>query len=160
MPGPDRLRLELVSVVTADPDPPGDLTLLFTLGAARSLADPAAAVAAARQWSRYVGVIANDTGAVDRFCRRHGIENDYDPRDWDKWAGTEAIREATDTPRHVLVGTSRADRQLASVTGWEYRSIEEAANRAEWELGDPGVGDVADDGPIRRLRRWIHDRIR
>ncbi|MFC6753875.1 DUF7124 domain-containing protein [Halorubrum tibetense] len=146
-----------MSVVTTDPDSGGELTLLFSLGAVRSLSDPAAAVTDAREWSRYVGVIANDANAVDRFCRRHGIENDYALRDWDKTVTTGEIREATDTPRHVFVGTSDADRRLATDTGWEYRSIEEAAEKAGWTLGDPAdrVTDT-DAGPFERIRRWIH----
>lgn len=149
-----------MSVVTADPDPGGELTLLFTLGAVRSLADPAAAVADAREWSRYVGVIANDANAVDRFCRRHGLENDYALRDWDKTVTTGEIREATDTPRHVFVGTSDADRRLATDTGWEYQSIEEAARKAGWTLGDPSDHVAgADAGPLGRLRRWLRERL-
>lgn len=137
----------------------GELTLLFSLSAARSLSDPAAAFEDARRWSRYVGVIANDTDAVDEFVRRHGIENDFELRAWDKWGTTEAIREATETPRHVFVGASREDRRLADATEWEFRTITDAAEKAGWELGDPGRGHEA-TGVIGRLRRLLKKRLR
>ncbi|MBP1922917.1 hypothetical protein J2751_001933 [Halorubrum alkaliphilum] len=132
-------------------DRKGELTLLFTLSAARTLADPAGAFEDARRWSRYVGVIANDTDAVDEFVRRHGIENDFELREWDKWGTTEAIREATGTPRHVFVGTSREDRRLADATEWEFRTVADAAEKAGWELGEPGRRHES-GGIIDRIR--------
>lgn len=127
----------------------GDVTLLFTLGAARTFADPATVFDDARRWSRFVGVIANDTAAVDAFVRRHGVENDFELRDWDKWGTMAAILEATDTPRHVLVGTKRPDRRLASTVGWEYRTAREAAEKAGWERDDPlpDGSDLDDSAP-------------
>ncbi len=136
----------------------GELTLLFTLSAARTLADPAGAFADARRWSRYVGVIANDTTAVEGFVRRHGIENDFELRAWDKWGTTEAIREATATPRHVFVGTSREDRRLADATGWEFRTVTDAAEKAGWELTDPSRRHE-NTGILRRIRRFINSRF-
>lgn len=139
-------------------DREGELTLLFTLSAARTLSDPASAFEDARRWSRHVGVIANDTGAVDEFVRRHGVENDFELRAWDKWGTTEAIREATETPRHVLVGTSRTDRRLAEAAEWEFRTVTDAADRAGWELGDPDR-DHGDVGFLRRVRRFLLERL-
>jgi len=156
----------------ATDDREGDLTLLFTLGAVRSLSDPAAAVAEAREWSRYVGIVANDASAVGTFTRRHGIENDCRLRSWDKWGTVRDLHEATDTPRHVFVGTTDADRRVATRVGWEFRTVEEAAGRAGWRLGDPeasadGDGsdgrkgkDGTDGGPWVRLRRYVRERLR
>ncbi|WP_149783431.1 DUF7124 domain-containing protein [Halorubrum aquaticum] len=136
------------------------MTLVFTLGAARSLADPAAAFADARRWSAHVGVVANDTSAVDAFCDRHDLENDYALRDWDKWGTLADVRESTDTPRHVFVGTSGEDRRLADTVGWEFRTAREAAERAGWELGNPDPPDrEADAGILTRLRRAVLDRL-
>ncbi|SNR55870.1 DUF7124 domain-containing protein [Halorubrum vacuolatum] len=144
-------------------DRDGKLTLLFSLGAMRSLADPAAAVTDARRWSRYVGVVANDAAEVHTFCRTHGIDNDYALRSWDKAGLVQDLYEGIDTPRHVFVGTTAADRRVAIQAGWEYRPIEEAAERAGWDLGDPSVttgADDGDDGLFARLRRWIRGRLR
>lgn len=141
----------------ADPTEVAELTLLFSLGAARSLADPAAAFADARSWSAHVGVIANDTRAVEAFVDRHGVENDYTIRRWDKWGTMEAIREATDTPRHVFVGTGRTDRQIADATDWEYRPVREAAELAGWERRDP-ANRTSRDSRLSRLRGLVRDR--
>ena len=148
-----------MTLVPSADDRTGDVTLLFTLGAARSFADPPAVFADARRWSRYVGLISNDTAAVDAFARRHGVENDFELRNWDKWGTMEAILEATDTPRHVLVGTKRQDRRLAGAAGWEYRTAREAAEKADWELGDPDADGSDDDArSTRRFRRALRDR--
>ncbi len=142
--------IRTVTVVPPADGRRGDVTLLFTLGAARSVAAPAAAFDDARRWSRYVGIIANDTAAVDAFTRRHAVENDFELRDWDKWGTMEAILGATDTPRHVLVGTKRQDRRLAGTVGWEYRTAREAAEKAGWELGDSSRSDSDPGGSIPR----------
>lgn len=136
-----------------------ELTLLFTLSAARSLSDPGEAFADARRWSRHVGVIANDTAAVEEFLRRHGIDNDYELRAWDKWATMETIRESTETPRHVFIGTARTDRRLADATDWEFKTVREAADRAGWDLGEPDRGG-GNAGLLDRLRRFVGGRLR
>jgi hypothetical protein len=135
----------------------GELTLVLSLGAARRLADPEAAFAEARRWSRYVGVVANDADAVERFVREHGVENDYALRNWDKWGTLGDIYAEADTPRHVFVGTSPSDRRVATHVGFEYRSIREAAERADWELAEPRSAD--DSGLLGRLRRAVIDRL-
>ena len=136
----------------------GELTLVLSLGAARRLADPAAAFAEARRWSRYVGIVANDADAVKRFVREHGVENDYALRNWDKWGTLGDIHDEATTPRHVFVGTSPSDRRVATHVGFEYRSIGEAAEQADWELADPGSSE--ESGLIGRLRRAVSDRLR
>ena len=135
----------------------GELTLVLSLGAARRLADPAAAFAEARRWSRYVGVVANDAEAVERFVRDHGVENDYALRNWDKWGTLGDVHAEADTPRHVFVGTSASDRRVATHVGFEYRPIREAAEKAGWELSEPG--STGDSGLLARLRRAVSDRF-
>jgi hypothetical protein len=136
----------------------GELTLVLSLGAARRLADPAAAFAEARRWSRYVGIVANDADAVERFVRDRGVENDYALRNWDKWGTLGDIHDEATTPRHVFVGTSPSDRRVATHVGFEYRSIREAAEQADWVLGEPESDE--ESGLIGRLRRAVSDRLR
>ncbi|WP_435074647.1 DUF7124 domain-containing protein [Halorubrum sp. HHNYT27] len=136
----------------------GELTLVLSLGAARQLADPAAAFAEARRWSRYVGIVANDADAVERFVSEHGIENDYALRNWDKWGTLCDVYAEADTPRYVFVGTTAADRRVATHVGFEYRSIREAAEKADWALSAPDSRE--DTGIIGRLRRAVSDRLR
>jgi hypothetical protein len=135
----------------------GELTLVLSLGAARRLADPEGAFAEARRWSRYVGIVANDAEAVERFVREQGVANDYALRNWDKWGTLGDIYAQADTPRHVFVGTSASDRRVATHVGFEYRSISEAAERADWELAEPGSADGS--GLLGRLRRAVSDRL-
>jgi hypothetical protein len=112
----------------------GELTLAFSLSAARRLSDPAGAFAEAREWSRHVGVVGNDADEVAAFVDDHGLQQDYDPGDRDKWLLMEEIREETHTPRHMFVGTNVEDRRIADYTGWEFEDVTEAAEKADWEL--------------------------
>jgi hypothetical protein len=123
------------------------MTLVFTLAAIETFADPASVVAEARGWSRYVGVVANDADAAAAFCDEHGVEPDFDTGDADKWLATEEIGKTTATPRHVFVGTSVGDRRIADHLGWEYRTVEAVAEKADWTL----ARDEASDGPLGRL---------
>jgi hypothetical protein len=120
--------------VVVDSEGGGEMTLVFSLSAARRLADPAAAFAEAREWSQHVGVVSNDADDVAAFVDDHGLQQDYDLGDSDKWLLMETIREETHTPRHMFVGTSVEDRRIADYTGWEFEDVTEAAEKADWEL--------------------------
>ena len=142
----------------------GDVTLVFSLGAARSLADPAAAFSDARRWSRHVGIVANEADEVAAFARDHGVENDYALTSWDKWGTLADVREESAGPRCVFVGTTRADKRVATETGYEFLRIDEAAEKAGWELSEPGTGarSSARSGATGRLaavRRALRDAL-
>ena len=153
--------------MTLDVDPDrasertGEVTLVFSLGAARTLADPASAFDDAREWSRYVGVVANEADAVASFLRDNGLVNDYALRKWDKWGTLGDIYDETDTPRHVFVGTSSADERVATSVGFEFLTVGEAAEKAGWELSEPGPSEPEGAGGlVDRLRRAVADRLR
>ncbi|KKF39468.1 hypothetical protein FK85_28375 [Halorubrum saccharovorum] len=143
-------------------DRTGEVTLVLSLGAARRLADPQAAVADAREWSRYVGVVANDAEAVERFVREAGVENDYALRNWDKWGTLGDIHEQSDAPRAAFVGTSAANRRVAIHVGFEYVPIDEAAEKAGWELSEPERASRESGGGsglVDRLWRTVRERL-
>lgn len=112
------------------------LTLAFSLSALERFADPAAVLEDAREWSRHVGVIANDTDAVETFVRDHDLWIDFDPGGRDKWLALSEVHEATATRRHVFVGVTDDDRRAATHTDWEFVAVSEAARKAEWTLAD------------------------
>ncbi|MGQ3329713.1 MULTISPECIES: DUF7124 domain-containing protein [Halorubrum] len=143
-----------------DPDPvdrTGEVTLVLSLGAARRLAEPEATLADAREWSRHVGIVANDADAVERFVRETGVENDYALRNWDKWGTLEDVYEETDAPRAVFVGASDANRRVATHVGFEYLSIDEAAEKADWALSEPERSSQS--GIVGRLWRAVEKRL-
>lgn len=129
-------------------DGDGEMTLAFTLSAIERFESPAEVFADARTWSRHVGIVANDTDAVERFVADHGLRQDFELGERDKWLAAEEIREATDTPRHVFVGTTVEDRRVADHTGWEYRRVQEAADAAGWDLA---ADETANTPPAERL---------
>lgn len=112
----------------------GEMTLVFALSALRELDDPAAAIADAREWSRYVAVVGRNEVVVESFLADHDIDPDFEFTDDDKWETMERLRTTTPTPRHVFVGVTDGDRTLASHLDWEYRPVSEAASKADWGL--------------------------
>ncbi|QLH79540.1 hypothetical protein HZS55_20580 [Halosimplex rubrum] len=133
--------------IAAEGDRSSEMTLAFELAAIEQFADPKRVFADAREWSRYVGVVANDTDAVVEFVADHDLAQDFELGDRDIWLTMEGIRESSDAPRHVFVGTTPEDRRIADATGWEYRTPAEVADAAGWSLGgdDGGPGSAGSD---------------
>ncbi|MFB6354065.1 MAG: hypothetical protein ABEJ92_08270 [Halobacteriales archaeon] len=127
------------------------MTLAFELSALRALADPAEAVADARQWTEYLGIVSDEpTYAVTNFARKRRIRQDFFSGPKDKGESLAAVREQFDTDRHVFVGTSDADAALAAEHGWEYQPVEDAADAAGWALAtDEQADDAASEGAAR-----------
>lgn len=144
--------------IATERDGHGDVTLALALSAAERCAEPAAVVADARRWSRYVGVVANDPAAVEDFVAEHDLTQDF-ALDDDIWLAMEAIREATDTPRHVFVGTDAEHRRIADHLGWEFVHLHEAAEKAGWTLADREASASTSPGFLDRLRSWIRSRF-
>jgi hypothetical protein len=139
--------------VTREGDPGKRTTLAFELAAFERFARPAAVIEDAGEWSRYVGLVANDTDAVAAFVREHGLRQDFELGDRDKWLALSDLYEATDTPRHVFVGLTEEDERAAAFTGWEFVPVAEAAEKAGWTLEEPPA-----DGP-RSFPSRLRDRL-
>jgi hypothetical protein len=132
-----------------------DMTLAFSLSAVDRLADPVAAFEDAQRWSQHVGVVDNDRDAVAETVDRLDLPQAFDLGDRDVWLAMQGIRESTDSPRYVYVGTSGEDRRIASHLGWEFVSVTEAARKADWGL----VGNDPDPGLLTRLLRAVRERV-
>jgi len=116
----------------------GDMTLAFDLDALKRLAHPDSVFTDARQWSEYVGVISEQpTYVVTNFTRKHRIRQDFFSGPRGREESLENVKEQFDTDRHVFVGTDGEDADLAEQAGWEYLPVEDAAEAAEWDLGEP-----------------------
>ncbi|WP_121820422.1 DUF7124 domain-containing protein [Halostella salina] len=123
----------------------GEMTLAFELAALQELANPSAVFDGARRWSKYVGVVSEKpTYVVTNFTRKERIRQDFFSGPRGKAESLESVREQFDTDRHVFIGTTDEDRDLADEVGWEYLPVEDAAEAAEWELGD-GDEETTDD---------------
>ena len=134
-------------------DSGGTMTLAFELEALKALADPNAVFDDARQWTEYVGVLSDQpTYVVTNFTRKRRIRQDF-------FSGPRGVRESLDnvadqfeTDRHVFIGTTDEDRTAAEERDWEYPDVEEAADFAEWALGEdaeeaPFEAETRDDWP-------------
>ncbi|WP_416841223.1 hypothetical protein [Haloferax sp. DFSO52] len=120
------------------------MTLAFELEALKQLANPNAAFADARTWTKYVGVVSEKpTYVVTNFTRKERIRQDFfsGPRGVEE--SLENVMRQFDTDRHVFIGTTDEDRKLAEQADWEYLPVEEAAAAAGWVLADDD--DAVDD---------------
>jgi len=121
----------------------GDMTLAFDLDALKQLAYPDSVFNDARQWSEYVGVISEQpTYVVTNFTRKHRIRQDFFSGPRGREESLENVKEQFDTDRHVFVGANDDDANLAETAGWEYLPVEQAAEAADWELGEPEAPDA------------------
>lgn len=120
----------------------GDMTLALDLDALKELAYPDSVFTDARQWSEYVGVISEQpTYVVTNFTRKHRIRQDFFSGPRGREDSLSNVKAQFDTGRHVFVGTTEEDAELADEVGWEFLPLEDAAAAAEWELGEPESPD-------------------
>ncbi|PSP97842.1 hypothetical protein BRC89_10560 [Halobacteriales archaeon QS_4_70_19] len=131
-----------------------DMTLAFELAALKQLAEPDAVFSDARTWSKYVGVVSEEpTYVVTNFTRKNRIRQDFFSGPRGREESLENVKRQFDTDRHVFVGTSDEDAALAEQVEWEYLPVEQAAEAADWELGEPDdeaaepTEDERDDWP-------------
>ena len=124
----------------------GTMTLVIGFGALRRLADPAAAVADAENWSAALGVTAEDGTELRTFLDRNGVDPGFVAGGERLVNALVTVRQRVTTDRHVFVGATPEERSIAENVGWEYLPVEDAAERAGWAItnGGDGTGDGAD----------------
>ena len=123
-----------------------DMTLAFELEALKRLARPEEVFSDARTWSEYVGVVSDKpTYVVTNFTRKNRIRQDFFSGPRGRAESLENVRTQFDTERHVFVGVDDDDAALADDVGWEYLPVKQAAEAADWELGDPEEARADED---------------
>lgn len=111
------------------------MVLAFTLSALRALDDPRAATVEAREWSAVVGVVSDrPESSVRNFTRANRVRRDFFPGGRGVRESLSYVDERFPADRFVLVGTGEDHRAVAEAAGWEYRPVEEAAEKAGWAL--------------------------
>lgn len=131
-----------------DSDVEGEMTLAVDLAAFKAFLNPRNVFADARQWSRYVGVVADDAEAVKSAVQGYGVRQDFEIGRLDRQSVLSKLKWEADTDRYVFVGADEEDRELANYVGWEYLPVEEAAAEAGWTL-------AADAGILERIRAYL-----
>jgi hypothetical protein len=129
----------------------GDMTLAFELEALRRLASPGEAVADARQWTNYVGVVSDaPTYEITNYTRQHRIRQDFFSGPQGREESLANIREQFDTGRHVLVTDAETASDGSPSQEWEVLTVTEAAAAADWELDkQPSNASQETDGEDR-----------
>jgi hypothetical protein len=112
-----------------------DMTLAFELEALKELADPEAVFSDARSWSEYVGVISEKpTYVVTNFTRKNRIRQDFFSGPRSRAESLENVQSQFQTERHVFIGLTDEDEELAESVGWEFLPLEQAAEAAGWTI--------------------------
>lgn len=133
-----------------DGDADGEMTLAFDLDALQRLAHPDKVFTDARQWSKYVGIVsAEPTYVVTNFARKHRIRQDFFSGPRSREESFENIKDQFETERYVYVGTDGEAAAAARSKGWEYLDVEDAAEAAEWDLGEPESPAAAEQSETR-----------
>ena len=113
----------------------GSMTLAFGLAALERFTSPQAVIQDAREWTEYVGIISDrPTFAVTKFAREHNIRQDFFSGPRGRAESLEQVREQFKSDRYVYIGVSEEEAAVAEEAGWEYLSVEETAEAAEWDL--------------------------
>ena len=118
---------------------PDEMTMAITYKAAHYFTDPSFVFTDARAWADWLGIVGDvSTPVIRKFQRDNQIELDF-------FGGSEngpasRLDEIDEesmfyAKRMVLVGTD-ADEPVAEEAGWEFVSVQEAAEKADWELRD------------------------
>ena len=129
-----------------------DMTLAFELEALKELADPETVFSDARSWSEYVGVISEKpTYVVTNFTRKNRIRQDFFSGPRGRAESLENVQSQFQTDRHVFVGLTEEDQELAESVGWEYLPLEQAADAAGGELDD---GEEAEESEPEQRDDW------
>lgn len=115
------------------------MTIVFALSAIERFVRPGAVIDDARRWSTHLGVVGNEApDEIAATIERTRIDPDFVSGEGGTVGSLAAIRQRFPTDRHVVIGTSDEDRRTAQALGWEYLSVEAAAEKAGWELvNDP-----------------------
>lgn len=109
------------------------MTLVFKRAALDRLADPEAVFDDAAQWTEVIGLVSDDAPErLAAYAEREGLDPDFLSDARGQTDGLAVVRQQFSTERHVFVGTTDEDRQLAQSLGWEYLAIEDAAEAADW----------------------------
>ena len=129
-----------------------DMTLAFELEALKELADPEAVFSDARSWSEYVGVISEEpTYVVTNFTRKNRIRQDFFSGPRGRAESLENVKSQFQTDRHVFIGLTDDDEELAESVEWEFLPLKTAAEAAEWTLAET---EEPDEPEVERRDDW------
>lgn len=115
-----------------------DMTMALTFNAAQKLADPALAIAEARQWADWIGIVGNvPAHQINKFQRDNRIDADFF-----NGSGTDPGERLASidhnsmffAERLAVVGIAKEDEAIAEAADWEFVAFSEAAGKADWEL--------------------------
>lgn len=115
-----------------------DMTMALTFNAAQKLADPALAIAEARQWADWIGIVGDvPAHQINKFQRDNRVDADFF-----NGSGTDPGERLASidhnsmffAERLAVVGIAEEDEAIAEAADWEFVAFSEAAEKADWDL--------------------------
>ncbi|MFP8954969.1 hypothetical protein ACLI4Z_18730 [Natrialbaceae archaeon A-arb3/5] len=129
---------------SSDETTAGTMVLAVDLSAVTRFKNPQTVFAEAREWSRFVGVVAEAPDDARSYVDRHGIQQDFELGAYDRRTVLSGLADDIDADRYVYVGVTDADRRLADAVGWEFVEYREVADKAGWAYGTTETSDESD----------------
>ncbi len=116
-----------------------EMTMALTYEAMKHLEEPLLVVQDARAWADWVGIVGNvEAFVINKFQREHNIDIDFF-----NGSGQGPSERLADIGKHSMffaermVVVGRPDEEdIAAQADWEFIPLEEAADKADWELTD------------------------
>ncbi|NHN48937.1 hypothetical protein G9464_15220 [Halostella sp. JP-L12] len=113
-----------------------EMATAFTYEALKRLSNPAAAVADAKRWSDWIGIVGDvPAHVIGTFQREHGIDADFfngtGTGPGERLAGIDE-HSMFYSERMVVVGVA-GEEPIAEEAGWEFVPLADAAANAGWD---------------------------
>lgn len=111
------------------------ITLAMSLDAATNLTNPKAVEEDIRLWTNSFGLLT-DGPLLDiiELRREHDLSLDFHSGHRDIETALSELHETHSTDRFIFVSSNPDHEAHTSDTEWEFLTLEEAADQAEWEL--------------------------
>ncbi|MFC4247004.1 hypothetical protein ACFOZ7_08325 [Natribaculum luteum] len=114
-----------------------EMTMALTYDAIRGVEDPRYVIASAREWADWIGIVGEvSTPTIQKFQRDVGIDVDFFGG-----SATGPAERLADVDRRSMFYAERMvvvgpedDAWIAKAADWEFVPLEEAAEKAGWEL--------------------------
>lgn len=111
------------------------IVLAFSLPAAQELKNPKDVFEGAQQWATSIGIVSEQPLVeLTGFVHYHELPVDFNSGPRDKDHALDESSKLIVSDRHIFIGHSEDDEQIADEVDWEYLPIADAAAKAEWEL--------------------------
>ena len=113
-------------------------TVAFELAALEHVAHPEAVFVQTQGWARSVGIVSDrPTHVITNFARQWGLDYGFTSGPRSLLDSLVRIRSQPEhaADRYILIGTDGIDDDAVGERGWDFLTLDDAAEAGGWELG-------------------------